>query len=132
MPTSQNMRTRKQYLEHLQVVLAGRAAEEIVFGKDNISGGAGGDSQHSDLAVATRLANNLVCNLGMGKTSTLIWGNNPSEDQQDEIEKLLQEAYNTALARLDAHRKSLDALANALVETQELMGHEIAEIIQNK
>ena len=128
MPSSQNMRTRKQYLEHLQVVLAGRAAEEIVFGKDNISGGAGGDSQSSDLAVATRLATNLVCNLGMGKTSTLIWGNTPSADQQEEIEKLLQEAYSTALAKLEAHRKSLNALSKALVEKQELMGDEVKNI----
>ena len=129
MPSSQNMRTRKQYLEHLQVVLAGRAAEEIVYGKDNISGGAGGESTNSDLAVATRLATNLVCNLGMGKTSSLIWGNTPRADQQDEIEKLLQEAYSTALAKLDAHRKSLDALSKALVEKQELMGDEVKAIV---
>lgn len=129
MPSSQNMRTRKQYLEHLQVVLAGRAAEEIVYGKDNISGGAGGDSQQSDLAVATRLATNLVCNLGMGKTSTLIWGNTPSAEQQEEIEKLLQEAYSTALAKLEAHRNSLDELKKALIEKQELMGDEVSKII---
>ncbi|MDX1915644.1 MAG: AAA family ATPase [Methylophilus sp.] len=129
LPSGQKMLSRKQYLEQMQIMLAGRAAEEIVFGRENITSGAGGESPNSDLAIATRLATNLVCNLGMGKTSTLIWGNTPSADQQEEIEKLLQEAYSTALAKLEAHRKSLDTLSKALVEKQELMGGEIIDIL---
>ncbi len=130
MPSGQYVRTRKQYLDDMQTVLAGRAAEEIVFGKDNISSGAGGIAINSDLAVATAIASNLVCNMGMSKTSSLIWGKTPTDAQLDEIEKLLQEAYNFALTKLEANRKPLDVLTEALVEKQELMGHEVVEIIK--
>lgn len=132
MPSAQRVRTRKAYVEYLQVLLAGRAAEEIIFGQENISSGAGGNSANSDLAIATNLAANLVCNMGMSKSSTLIWSNTPSPTQMDEVEKLLQEAYHSALAKLESNQKSLEALINALLEKQELMGSEVVKIIEAK
>jgi ATP-dependent Zn protease len=51
---------------------------------------------------------------------------------EDEIEKLLQEAYNTAITKLEANRKPLDALTQALVEKQELMGSEVMRIVEAK
>jgi ATP-dependent Zn protease len=133
MPSSSKSFTRKQYAERLQTLLAGRAAEEIVFGKEHVSGGAGGDSTGSDLAIATRIASDMICRMGMGRNGSLLW-KSAGEQQalEDEIEKLLQEAYNTALTKLEANRKPLDALTHALVEKQELMGSEVMRIVEAK
>ena len=41
-PNERHVSTRRTMLEELETVLAGRAAEEIVYGADEIGGGAGG------------------------------------------------------------------------------------------
>ena len=55
-PDDTNTMTRRTMLEYLQTALAGRAAEEIEFGSDDVGSGAGGPSPSSDLAAATRFA----------------------------------------------------------------------------
>ena len=67
-PSDTRVMTRRTMLEYLQTVLAGRAAEEIVFGADDVGAGAGGSSTSSDLAVATRFATLVVCQSGLGRT----------------------------------------------------------------
>ena len=131
MPTSRTMHTRKQYQEQLQIILAGRAAEELVFGQDHISGGAGGYSQNSDLAVATRLVTSLVCHLALGKNASLAWVDSPDSHQLLEITQMLNENYAAILAKLEANRSQLDKLSNALVERQELSGAEIAALLKS-
>ena len=131
MPTSRTMHTRMQYQEQIQIILAGRAAEELVFGQDHISGGAGGYSQNSDLAVATRLVTSLVCHLALGKNANLAWVDTPDPQQQLEITQMLNENYAVILAKLKASRSKLDKLSNALVERQELSGAEIAVLLKS-
>ena len=48
-PADTEVFTRRTMLERLGTILAGRAAEEIVFGADDIGAGAGGPDQSSDL-----------------------------------------------------------------------------------
>lgn len=57
--------TRRGLESFIMMLLAGRAAEELVFGADEVSPGAGG-SENSDLARATRLAIDMEIRLGLG------------------------------------------------------------------
>ncbi len=52
--------TKKQLLARMDVAMGGRVAEELVFGADSITGGAG-----SDLESATKIATAMVAKLGM-------------------------------------------------------------------
>jgi ATP-dependent Zn protease len=129
MPTSQQVITRKQYLERIQIVLAGRAAEELFFGQENISCGAGGESQSSDIATATKLASSLVCNLGLGTSKNLFWTSIPNQEQQSEISEILNVSYSTILAKLKKNRNNLDILVTNLIAQQELSGIDVVKIV---
>jgi AAA+ superfamily predicted ATPase len=120
--------TRREVLERLQMILAGRAAEELVYGKDDVGLGAGG-GERSDLAVATHIATRLVCTSGLGADGSLHWTEIPTPAQQKQIDALLRSAYRETLTRLRRHRRLLDAIVAPLVEQQELSGSELKALI---
>lgn len=128
-PSPNVLMTRAQYREQLQVFLAGRAAEELEYGPDGVSAGAGGESQQSDLAVASRVATGLVCQQGMAESGQMLWSNQPTGLQRDEAERLLRDAYAEVRGRLDSHRAQLQKLTDALVTRQELSGDEVRQIL---
>ena len=130
LPSSSVSYTRKQYIETLQVLLAGRAAEEVLFGKENLSSGAGG-GEGSDLAKATRLANTLVTQYGFGQHSGLYFSETPADAQVQEAAELLNNAYHAALDKLYANKAVLQQITDILLEKQEIAGNKLYEIIKH-
>jgi ATP-dependent Zn protease len=102
-------------------MLAGRAAEEVVYGKQDLSLSSGG-STASDLAVATRLATSVICMSGFGTDGSLHWTTSPTPAQARQVDALLRRTYRAALALLRERRPLLERLATALVAHQELDG----------
>ena len=131
-PTNTRVMTRRTMLEYLQTVLAGRAAEEIVFGADDVGAGAGGPSNSSDLAVATRFATLVVCQSGLGEDGSLLWTTTPTPAQEQQIEGLLRNGYRNILTRLRDNRELFDRVVAALVERQELSGNELRELASDR
>jgi ATP-dependent Zn protease len=128
LPANTRVMTRRMMLEYLQTVLAGRAAEEIVFGADEVGAGAGGSSDSSDLAVATRFAKLIVCQSGLGEDGSLLWTTTPTPAQEQQIEGLLRNGYRNILTRLRDNRELFDRVVAALVEKQELSGAELRSL----
>jgi ATP-dependent Zn protease len=128
-PSDANILSRRALLEELETVLGGRAAEEILFGEDDVSTGAGGPSRTSDLAVATRMAEQIVCRSGLGDNGALMWTEAPTPAQQKEMAELLREAYDRVVARLEEHRALLAEVVDVLVEKQELGGLELRQLV---
>jgi cell division protease FtsH len=119
--------TLAQLKADLDVVMAGRAAEEIVFGKEYVTSGA-----MSDIERATDIATNMVVNWGMSEVvgmrkiaqSPLGYG-----DLVDrEIKAVLDSAYLRAIDTLTKQRVALDAIAEALLERETLSGKEVRAI----
>ena len=122
----------------------GRIAEELVFGKDNITTGAGNDIQQ-----ATNIARAMVTRLGMskklgprtfGKREELVFlGREISEQRDysdqiaeaidDEVHSLLQEAYDTAKNLIVSNTGKLSALARYLIEHESIVGDELKELL---
>lgn len=120
--------TRRQVLDRLRTILSGRAAEELVFGADEVGLGAGG-GESSDLAVATRIATHLVCSTGLGGNGRLAWTSTPSRAQHAQVEALLGDAYRAAQRLLGEHRATLERIVAALLAAQELDGAAVRALL---
>ena len=127
-PADSQVLTRRTMLERLETALAGRAAEAVVFGAEDVSSGAGGSSEHSDLAIATSTATYFVCQSGLGDAS-LHWTTAPTTEQTAQVTELLNKAYNSILARLELQRDSLLRIADVLEKRQELTGDDLRRLI---
>jgi hypothetical protein len=128
-PTGRRVVTRVEMIERIEVILAGRAAEEILFGEAGISAGAGGASASSDLAAASSAALQLVAQTGFSPDGSLFWSREPGARHIGHAEQVLQHAYIAVKNRLAAHRDALGRIADALREKQELTGDELRALV---
>ena len=130
--------TKAQLLARVDVAMGGRAAEEIIFGKDKITGGAS-----SDLSSATNVAKGYVKLLGMSDKFGLrvVEGSNNNIEERtmsentrnlmdSEINRILNEGYKNATNIIKAHRRELDLLADALLKYETLDADDVKAIIE--
>ncbi len=123
--TDQNSINQQELQAILAVQLAGRIAEEIVFGEQNITTGAEGD-----LINATDIAYNMVTRWGYSKKVGLIH-NSKNHDItskqviEQEIQAILQQSYAQTKELLLKNRDKLDKLAAALLERETLDSQEV-------
>ncbi|KAI3841093.1 hypothetical protein MKW92_004696 [Papaver armeniacum] len=125
--------SRKQLLAKLDVCMGRRAAEEVIFGENEVTSGAS-----SDLQEATSLARAMVTKYGMSKVVGLVadnyddnWRGMDTETKK-EVRELLDRAYNNAKTILTTHSNELHALANALLEKETLTGGQINALLEKK
>ncbi len=134
-------------ISRLAIMMGGRVAEELKFGKENITSGAS-----SDIEQATKLARAMITRWGFSD----LLGNVAYGDNQDEVflghsvartqnvseetarmidmevRKLIDDAYKNATNILKTKRKEWFALAQGLLEYETLTGAEINEVIAGK
>jgi cell division protease FtsH len=133
--------TREQLEARLVMAYGGRVAEEIVFGRDRVTTGAA-----SDIQQATGIARRYVSQWGLSDAiGPILVGDNEQEvflgrelssrrqvsertaqQVDDEVSRVINEAYNRAVDTLTTHRPLLDAIANALLERETLTREDIA------
>lgn len=121
--------SKKQLLARLDVCMGGRVAEELIFGQDHVTTGAS-----SDLHTATELAHYMVSSCGMSEAiGPVHMKERPGSEMQsridDEVVKLLREAYDRVKSLLKKHEKALHALAHALLEYETLTAEQIKRIL---
>jgi cell division protease FtsH len=133
-PDHETLLHSRAYLEgQIRKGLGGRAAEELVYGAAKITSGASSDLQHT-----TRVAKQMVYRLGMGTTTGLMIFDPESGPVSAELHSrmdadvrgILDVAYDDVMALFLAHRESLEALADALLERETLTGTEALGILQ--
>ena len=132
-----------EFKDILARALGGRIAEQILYGDDGITTGAG-----SDLRKATEIARDMVIEQGMGKNlrdqvfhednGGLMFDkmtrDRPYSDEtakliDKEVAALITEAKDRAMTVLKANRKSLDKLAEALLKEETLEETAVDEIL---
>lgn len=128
-----NLYQSKEYLKKkIMVLLAGRAAEETVFGEDLITTGA-----HNDLKHATNLAINMISEYGMGETLGLL---NLSElrninvNQNEvvmECKTLVENLYSETKKLLKNEINTLNLIAETLLRKETILKEELNTLYQS-
>lgn len=135
----------KYMVSRLAIMMGGRVAEELKFGKENITSGAS-----SDIQQATKLAKAMVTEwgysdklgqvnysgdqnqqnyLGLGGSM----GNTSEATAQiidSEVRRLVDDAYSEATKILKKKKKDWEALSKGLLEYETLSGDEIKELLK--
>jgi cell division protease FtsH len=131
LPTEERyLHTAEEFADLLKIYLAGRAAEQIVFGR--ITNGAA-----NDLERATDVARAMVFEYGMSNASasrTMRADNYALSEEtkrlrDQEQARLTDEAYADAIGLLQKHRPALDRIAKALLEKETLQKDELDELL---
>ncbi|HEX5247578.1 MAG TPA: AAA family ATPase [Gaiellaceae bacterium] len=124
------LHTKEELVDRMIVALAGRAAEEVVFGR--VTNGAA-----NDLEKVTEIARAMVFEWGMSEsvTSRTMRADNYALSEEmkrlrDSEQALLTDtAYTEALRLLKKHRASLDRLAAALLQKETLVRDEVLAML---
>jgi cell division protease FtsH len=135
----------QQMIDRIAIMAGGRVAEELIFGKENITSGAS-----SDIQQASKLARRMVTQWGFSDIlGTVAYGENEqevflghsvarsqnvSEDTariiDAEVKRLVTEGWNEARKILTDKAADLETLAQALLEYETMSGQEIKDLLE--
>src|SRR6476659_1102202 len=130
----------------LAMFFGGRVAEEIIFGADKVTTGAG-----NDIERATALARRMVTQFGMSerigplavgdKEQEIFLGREFAQRREisertaqmvdDEVKRLVDEAYARATEILTQNRELLDRIADALLERETIDREDLDRLVKN-
>jgi len=136
-------RRRKEMLDMISVLMAGRIAEEIVAG--DISTGASGDIQQ-----ATNMARAMVTQWGMSDrlgmvqygddeefvflgremTRAKVYSESVAQQIDGEVKRIIDEAYKIAKDLITTNLDKLELIAKSLLEYETLDGQQVEEIVR--
>jgi cell division protease FtsH len=140
-------KSKSKLLAELTMAMGGRAAEEIVFGPDNVSNGASGD-----IKMATNQARMMVTEWGMSdKLGMIAYGDNSQEvflghsvtqnknvsevtarEIDAEMKGIIDNAYARAKHILTTNLNELHSVAQGLLEHETLSGDEIRQLLRGE
>ena len=126
------LHTREEFIDWMKIALAGRAAEQVVFGR--VTNGAA-----NDLEKVTELARSMVFEYGMaeGVVSRTMRADNYALSEEtkrvrdQEQARLTDDAYEEAVRLITKHRAALDRLAEALLEKETLVRAEMMALLSD-
>jgi cell division protease FtsH len=137
--------TYEQMTSRLAILMGGRVAEELIFGREKVTSGAS-----SDIDQATKLARAMVTKWGYSdQLGVVAYGENQdevflghsvqrtqnvSEETAKvidaEVKRLVQQGYEEAKRILTEKMESLHTLAKSLLEYETLSGDEIVGVLK--
>ncbi len=132
--------TKEELIARLNTLLAGRAAEEVVF--NSVTTGAS-----NDMEKATDIARSMIAQYGMSEKfglmsletvenpylsnrSTLNCSDKTATEIEEEVKNLLKERYQEAKQMLIDNRETLDEIAKFLYEKETITGKQFMEIFR--
>ena len=128
--------SREQMLAHIDICMGGRVAEELIFGKLQVTTGAS-----SDLQQATSMARNMITKYGMSEVLGPVYHTDAQleklsaqtrEAVEAEVRALCARADANARRILTQYDKELHTLADGLLEHETLSKEDIAEVLAGR
>lgn len=128
-------RNYTEYLSDIAVAMGGKAAEELIFGEDNVTSGISADIQQ-----ATETAFTLITRFGYSKKLGNVdlstnYDSLSSETKQEiegEVRRLVEEARGRANKILTDKRNELELLTKALIEYETLTKEEMEKVLKGE
>ncbi|KAF0675749.1 ATP-dependent zinc metalloprotease FtsH [Profundibacterium mesophilum] len=135
----------KKYTSKIAMAMGGRVAEELIFGKENVTSGAA-----SDIQQVSKIARAMVTQFGFAEELGYVdyaneqqsylgsygGGASHSADTQklidDKVKEIVDTGYETAKRILTEKRDDLERLAQGLLEYETLTGPEIMKVINGE
>ena len=109
------MYTKEYLLSQIKVALGGRAAEEIIYGKDKVTTGAS-----SDYAMVYQIAREMVTTYGLGRYK-FDYRNMSSDSAalvDDEIDEIVCDCYDDTIQTLKTNMYQLECLKEKLIDEE--------------
>ena len=135
------LNTYADFRHQVRVYLAGRAAEEVVFGAENVSGGSREDLVHARVLsfegfALLGFAPNMDCaDASARNLAVVVAGDDPSEAEEAHVHALtrrfLADQYREVLALLVTHRRFLDEIAESLLQRKVMDQDVLADLLDN-
>ena len=119
------MYTKEYLLSQIKVALGGRAAEEIIYGKDQVTTGAS-----SDYAMVYQIAREMVTTYGLGKHKFDYRNMSPESAAlvDDEIDEIVCDCYDDTLRMLKSNMYELECLKEKLIDEEIVDGDWVYEL----
>ena len=142
----QGLITRSQLIARIAGLLGGRVAEEVIFGEDEVTTGAG-----NDIEKITYLARQMVTKLGMSELGLVAlesdsdnnylggeWGRRAEYSEEiatqidQAIHQIVEVAHHQARQLLEDHRVLMDYLVDLLIDQETIEGDQFREIVNQQ
>ena len=139
-----NLMSRAELINKIATFTGGRAAEELIFGPDNVTTGAS-----NDIEQATKLARAMITRYGMteqfdmvaletvqnqylGGDTSLTCSAETAAEIDKQVVATVKAAHQKALALLKDHQDQLHRLAGYLLEKETITGEEFMSLLEEK
>lgn len=139
----QSLMTRSQLIARIAGLLGGRVAEEVIFGTDEVTTGAG-----NDIEKITYLARQMVTKLGMSSLGLVAlenedggnylggdWGKRSEYSEEiaaridQEIRWIVEAAHRQSIQILEDNRALMDRLVDILIEQETIEGDQFRQLV---
>ncbi|MEO1432044.1 MAG: ATP-dependent zinc metalloprotease FtsH2 [Cyanobacteria bacterium J06633_8] len=139
----QGLISRSQLKARISGALGGRAAEEVIFGRDEITTGAGNDLQQvtgmarqmvtrfgmSDLGPVSLESQQGEVFLGRDWTTRSEYSESIAARIDSQVRGIVEEQYQSTLQMMRDHRSLMDRLVDLLIEKETIDGDEFRQIV---
>ncbi|SEF90692.1 cell division protease FtsH [Caloramator fervidus] len=130
-PPDKMFKTKKDLLNQVKIAMAGRVAEELIFGKENITTGA-----YSDIKQVTSILLNMIKEYGMIENTgflnySIVEENNLINNEKiiNVLKDITDELYNEVYNLIQNNINRLNLLAEYLIENETIYEDELNKLI---
>lgn len=130
-PDTEEVMTKKRIRNYLSVFMAGRVAEEIFFGSENITAGA-----QNDIEKTTSLAIDYISKYGMNDASFINYNllsdklRIPLTSVEESVKKLTSQIYEEVFKLVENNKEKVESIAKLLMEKEVIYQDELDNIIK--
>lgn len=129
-PKDTMYQSQRQIIANIKILYAGRAAEELIFGTDEITTGASNDIQKASSLIAD-YTNKFGMDPDIGLFSTRIFNDAPDGELIEKCRNIASNLYEETRKLLSENKESLEIITRELIKKESLTGEDIDKLLES-